>query len=170
MVDFTIRSIEVSDCEALCALQRCPKVRQGTLKMPYRTVAETRRQLEQRPETMYQLVAVQDSMPQKNSSAQIVGVVSLAQMKHSRQHVGYVGMAVHDDYHNQGIGSQLLKEAINIADDWLNLQRVELTVFIDNAPAIHLYKKFGFVIEGTLKKYAFRAGNYIDAYTMARIV
>ncbi len=36
--------------------------------------------------------------------------------------------------------------------------------------ALHLYEKFGFVIEGTLKKYAFRAGSYVDAYTMARIV
>ena len=170
MVDFTIRSIEVSDCEALCALQRCPKVRQGTLKMPYRTVAETRQQLEQRPDTMYQLVAVKDSAAQESPAAQLIGVISLAQMKRSRQHVGYVGMAVHDDYHGQGIGSQLLKEAINIADDWLNLKRMELAVFTDNAPAVHLYKKFGFVTEGTLKKYAFRAGNYVDAYTMARIV
>jgi len=43
-------------------------------------------------------------------------------------------------------------------------------VYVDNVPAISLYKKFGFETEGTLKKYAFRAGKYVDAYTMARIV
>jgi hypothetical protein len=31
----------------------------------------------------------------------------------------------------------------------LNLERLELDVYIDNEAAVHLYKKFGFVIEGT---------------------
>ena len=164
MSDIAIRAVELSDSEALAALQRCPKVRLGTLKMPYRTADETRQRLENRPETVYQLVAVE------NPTTRLVGVITLAQQKRSRQHVAYVGMAVHDDYHGQGIGSRLLKEVLTIADDWLNLKRVELTVFVDNASAIHLYQKFGFEIEGTLKKYAFRAGRYVDAYTMARIV
>lgn len=164
MSDITIRAVEINDSEALADLQRCPKVRLGTLKMPYRTVAETRQQLETRPDTVYHLVAIE------KSTTRFVGVITLAQQKRSRQHVAYIGMAVHDDYHGQGIGSQMLKEVLTIADDWLNLKRVELTVSIDNASAIHLYKKFGFETEGTLKKYAFRAGKYVDAYTMARIV
>jgi L-phenylalanine/L-methionine N-acetyltransferase len=44
-----------------------------------------------------------------------------------------------------------------------------LEVFVDNEPAIRLYKKFGFVIEGTLVAYAYRDGQYIDTYTMARL-
>ena len=70
----------------------------------------------------------------------IVGNLSLVCYSRARQHVAGIRMAVRDDYHGQGI------------------------------PAVHLYKKFDFEIEGTLKKYAFRAGNYVDAYTMARIV
>ena len=45
----------------------------------------------------------------------------------------------------------------------------DLTVFADNAPAITVYKKFGFHIEGTGKNYAFRNGEYVDAYYMARV-
>ena len=32
-----------------------------------------------------------------------------------------------------------------------------------------LYRKFGFEIEGTHRKYAFRDGAYVDAHTMARV-
>ena len=52
---------------------------------------------------------------------------------------------------------------------WLNLTRLELTVFTDNARAIALYKRCGFEIEGTLRQYAFRDGAFVDAYGMARV-
>ncbi len=56
--------------------------------------------------------------------------------------------------------------ALDLADNWLNLTRVELTVYTDNAPA--LYEKFGFGIEGTHRRYAFSDGEYADACSMAR--
>jgi putative acetyltransferase len=40
---------------------------------------------------------------------------------------------------------------------------------VDNEPAIKLYKKFGFEIEGRLRDFSYRNGEYIDAYIMARI-
>jgi putative acetyltransferase len=42
-------------------------------------------------------------------------------------------------------------------------------VYTDNAPAIRLYEKFGFTIEGTLVDFAFRDGQYVDVYMMARL-
>jgi putative acetyltransferase len=42
-------------------------------------------------------------------------------------------------------------------------------VYTDNEPALRLYKKFGFVIEGTLVRFAYRAGQYVDVYVMARL-
>jgi putative acetyltransferase len=46
--------------------------------------------------------------------------------------------------------------------------RLELEVYSDHEPAVRLYKRFGFAIEGTLVRYAYRAGQYVDVYTMAR--
>ena len=40
---------------------------------------------------------------------------------------------------------------------------------MDNAEAVRLYYKSGFVIEGTHKAFAFREGEYADAYYMARV-
>ena len=51
----------------------------------------------------------------------------------------------------------------------LRVDRIELTVFADNEPAIAVYKKHGFEIEGTGKRYALRNGEYVDAYYMARM-
>jgi putative acetyltransferase len=62
-----------------------------------------------------------------------------------------------------------MHEMVNLCDNWLRIERIELTVFVDNAPALTLYQKFGFKIEGTGKRFALRNGEYIDAYFMARI-
>jgi L-phenylalanine/L-methionine N-acetyltransferase len=62
-----------------------------------------------------------------------------------------------------------MQAVVDLADRWLNLTRIELTVFTDNEAAIALYRKFKFEIEGTLRKYAFRDGTFVDAYMMARI-
>jgi putative acetyltransferase len=62
-----------------------------------------------------------------------------------------------------------MQAGIDLADNWLNLRRLELEVFVDNEPAIQLYKKFGFTIEGTLVEFAFRDGRYVDTFTMARL-
>lgn len=61
-----------------------------------------------------------------------------------------------------------MQAATDLTNNWLNLQRLELEVYCDNSPAVRLYKKFGFEIEGTMKGYAFRAGEYVDVYAMAR--
>jgi L-phenylalanine/L-methionine N-acetyltransferase len=86
-----------------------------------------------------------------------------------RRHVGSIGLAVRDDSQGRGIGSALMKAAIDLADDWLNYQRLELNVYTDNLAAMALYRKFGFVIEGTYRAYAFRDGQYVDSYAMARL-
>lgn len=58
---------------------------------------------------------------------------------------------------------------IDLADNWLNLYRLEMTVYTDNDKAIKLYQKFGFNIEGEAVNFAFRNGQFVNAYYMARI-
>jgi putative acetyltransferase len=86
-----------------------------------------------------------------------------------RNHAAHLGMGVHDDYAGRGIGTALLRALLDTADNWINLKRLELTVFVDNAPAVALYERHGFENEGTLRAYAFRNGAFVDAYAMARI-
>jgi RimJ/RimL family protein N-acetyltransferase len=48
----------------------------------------------------------------------------------------------------RGCGKRLLAAALDQADRWLNLRRLELNVWADNAAAIALYEQFGFEREG----------------------
>ena len=81
--------------------------------------------------------------------------------KPRRRHAAELGMAVRDDWQGKGVGTALMKAAIDLADNWLNLSRLELSVFVDNASGVALYKKFGFEIEGTQRQFAFRNGSRI---------
>lgn len=85
-----------------------------------------------------------------------------------RAHVGTLGMAVDKRAQGRGVGSNLLRAALDLADNWYNLHRVELEVYADNARGVALYKKFGFEIEGTFRDYAVRDGVFVDVYAMAR--
>ena len=58
---------------------------------------------------------------------------------------------------------------VDLADNWLDLRRLELTVFADNEAGIALYTRFGFVQEGLLRCYAYRGGQDVDALAMARL-
>ena len=78
-------------------------------------------------------------------------------------------MAVHDAWQGQGAGSALMAALLEVADRWMGLSRVELTVYADNARAIGLYERFGFEREGLHRNFAFRDGAYVDALAMARL-
>jgi GNAT superfamily N-acetyltransferase len=79
------------------------------------------------------------------------------------------GMGVAVAWQGQGVGSRLLAAVLDLADNWMNVQRVELSVYADNEAAIALYRKFGFDTEGLFREYAVRDGALVDALSMARL-
>lgn len=86
-----------------------------------------------------------------------------------RRHVAHLGISVSGPAQGQGVGSALMAAMCDYADQWAQILRIELTVFCDNERAICLYRKFGFVHEGTHRAYAMRHGAYCDVYSMARL-
>lgn len=157
----TIRAQEPADYQEIAALMQLPKVRAGTLRLPFTSAEETRKWLEKHADGHVGIVAVLEG--------RIVGCAGMTPFKGRRSHAAQIGISIHDDFHGRGIGSAMLGALIDAADNWLNLQRLELTVYVDNEPAIRLYQKFGFEIEGTRKADAFRDGKFVNSYAMARL-
>ena len=131
--------------------------------MPFPSTELWRQRLVQPPKGLFSLVACVDE--------DVVSQLSLYTFPSQphRRHMGQIGMAVRDDWQSKGVGTALLQSAVDLADRWLQLRRLELEVYTDNAAAIRLYEKFGFTIEGTMVDFAFRDGQFVDTYLMARL-
>mgnify|MGYP000978215068 FL=1 len=159
----TVRRVEPSDYEAIHRIYQGERVVWGTLQVPYPSVETWRRALAEPRDGVYSLVACLND--------EVVGQLTLDVFltRPRRRHAGTIGMCVRDDCQGQGVGTALMQAVVDLADNWLNLQRLELTVFVDNEPAIRLYQRFGFKVEGRLVHYGYRAGEFVDVYTMARL-
>ncbi|HET9992852.1 MAG TPA: GNAT family N-acetyltransferase [Kofleriaceae bacterium] len=84
------------------------------------------------------------------------------------QHVATLGMSVRADARGQGVGTALLEAALEWAAD-CRFSRVELYVYARNAPAIALYEKHGFVLEGRRKHFIRDGDQFLDDLVMARV-
>jgi putative acetyltransferase len=82
------------------------------------------------------------------------------------KHKAELGITVHDDYQDMGIGTVLLNHMIDVAR-MKGLKKVWLQVSSNNTRAIYLYKKAGFEIEGKLSKESYVNGKYRNEYRMA---
>lgn len=162
-MNLTIRRAEPSDYVAIHKIFTYPRVVWGTLQLPYPSLEQWRKRIAEPPEGLFSLVACVED--------EVIGQISLHTFPNRlrRRHIGEIGMMVRDDWQGKGVGTALMQAIVDLADQWLNLYRLELDVYTDNEPAVKLYKKFGFQIEGTRVGEAFRDGKYVDTYAMARL-
>jgi putative acetyltransferase len=157
----TIRGIEEEDWEDVAAMHASGNVVYHTLQLPYQSRDAVRDSLENLPDDTKMIVAVVKD--------QVVGRLGLHLHTGRRAHAASLGMMVHADFQGRGVGTALVEVAVDLAENWLNVRRIELECYTDNAAGLHLYQKFGFEIEGTLRRHAFRNGQFVDSYAMARI-
>ncbi|MGO4907947.1 N-acetyltransferase family protein [Pseudorhodobacter sp. W20_MBD10_FR17] len=83
-----------------------------------------------------------------------------------RRHIGVLGMGLLPEFRGRGLGEQLLSETIADAQKH-RFHRIELHVRASNEPAIRLYRKLGFVLEGTLKNDVFIDNQFDSTHCMA---
>ncbi len=161
----SIRRACVQDAAAHARLMGDPAVYPGLLQMPYTNEDLWRTRLADGlvpGKADLQLVAELDGT--------VVGSAGLHPVSAHirRRHAMALGISVLPEAQGRGVGSALMAALCDYADNWAGALRLELTVYTDNAHAIGLYKKFGFEVEGTLRAYAMRDGQYADTFTMAR--
>ena len=79
-------------------------------------------------------------------------IVGFSGIKTMVDEADIMNIVVKKDFRNQGIGSLLLENLIDLAKKQ-NLTSITLEVMEENFPAIHLYKNFGFHQVGLRKNY-----------------
>jgi putative acetyltransferase len=161
----TLRRATPADADAFARIMGDPAVLANLMQLPYTSAEIWRARLAENDapgRTDLSLVAERDGL--------VVGSAGLhpaPQLR--RRHAAMLGISVASTAQGQGVGSALMQALCDYADGWAQLLRLELTVFVDNARAIALYRRFGFEHEGTLRGYALRDGVYVDVHTMARL-
>lgn len=164
----TIRRATPADAAGFARVMSDPAVYPGLMQLPFNNEHMWRERLTEgtAPSKIdLLLVAERDGT--------VVGTgglhpVSLPQQVR-RRHVAMLGISVAPEAQRQGVGAALMQAMCDYADRWMGTQRLELTVYVDNAAAIALYRKLGFEMEGRHRGYAMRDGQYVDAFAMARV-
>ncbi|MFG6448365.1 GNAT family N-acetyltransferase [Roseateles sp. BYS180W] len=165
-MDFTLRRATADDASAMADLMAHPEVQPQLLQLPHAAPAHWRQRLGEVQDPQngdLQLLAVRGS--------ELLGSAGVHKVS-ARQRLAHVrtfGMAVHPNARRQGVGNALLGTLVDYAQQWLGCRRLELTVFCDNTPALTLYERHGFEIEGRLRAYALRQGRLQDVFVMSRL-
>ena len=163
MSDITIRHCGPNDAEAVQAIYAEADAYGNTLQLPFAPPSLWQQRCADPAPGTYSLVA--------ERIGTVVGQLTLVvNQRPRRRHVADLGMGVAASARGAGVGQALLAAAMDLADNWLQVRRTEITVYVDNEPAIALYRKLGFIEEGRARDYAFRDGRYCDVLMMARVV
>jgi putative acetyltransferase len=161
-----VRAQSAEDWQGIYAIREHDSVRPQVLALPFTDPERFRERAAHIRDLEHRIVA---EAIFADDSHVLVGSLGLHRAKLSGADRAGFGIQVHADYQGIGVGNALMAAMCDLADNWLNLHRLELEVFTDNEAAIALYKKFGFEIEGTRRRSAFRNGVYSDTYWMGRI-
>jgi len=80
---------------------------------------------------------------------------------------GTLGIAIGDkSYWNGGYGTDAMRVLCRFGFDMMNLHRIQLEVFSENARAIRVYEKIGFRVEGVRREAFYKYGRYLDVMVM----
>ena len=162
-MEIKVRHVHAEDYHSVHQIMLTDRVIQGTMRLPYQSAEHTRSRLE--PEDGSTKLVAQ-------AGDEVVGYCELVTHPDipRHRHVGEIEMIVtHEAWRGKGVGRALMTAMIDLADNWLQLNRLGLTVWATNTAAIELYQEFGFAHEGTMPAYVFSEGKYIEAHIMGRL-
>ncbi|GAN81022.1 GNAT family N-acetyltransferase [Acidocella aminolytica] len=159
----TIRATRPSDIPAINRIYNQPSVRRFTMGLPFVSLDASAHFFAANQSLRTSLVAC-------GADGTILGEASLTRESSLRRaYAASLGLMVAEESRRQGIGRALLTALLDLADNWLNLQKLELDVFTNNEPAIALYRSAGFEVEVTQHHFAMQDGVLADNFAMARL-
>lgn len=162
-VALEVRGMSEADIAGIQPLFDSPHILPGTMRLPIASPDATRERLEPQRGVDH-FVAVLDGV--------VVGFSELMTFPDGprHRHVAEINLIItHPDHQGRGIGRAMMEAMIDLAERWMNIERLSLVVFTENTNAIHLYRSLGFEIEGTMRSYGYGDGRFMDAHMMSRV-
>jgi putative acetyltransferase len=156
----TIRPVRVEDTETIWRITQQEGVIETILSLPSDRIEQRRERLASLGPDEHWFVAEADG--------EVIGLAGLTVGTGRLRHSGHVFLFVAREYHGQGVGTGLMETLLDMADRWLLLRRVELTVVAENDRAWRLYERLGFEKEGLRKLSVISQGEIKDEWLMAR--
>ena len=150
-----------TDAEPLWRIAREPGVMETTMGLVSRPLADYVEKVERPSPDQHTLVAVLEG--------EVVGWGGLTVRRGRQRHAADLGLSVSTARQRQGIGTAFLTALLDLADDWLGLRRIELTVLTGNDGARALYERHGFEVEGRLRGHVAGEGALRDVWVMGRL-
>jgi RimJ/RimL family protein N-acetyltransferase len=165
-MEFTIRHADSSDAEQLARLADAvsaePEGWLISVAGEWRSAGDERRYLKALRRYPHAAVLVAE-----REDGTLVGRLSVGRDPHPASvHVADLGLMVAADARRQGVGTALMRAAVEWARS-AGVRKLELHVFPWNEAAIKLYEALGFEREGYRKGHYRRGGEYVDAILMA---
>lgn len=96
----------------------------------------------------------------------ILGLISLMDINYINRSAELHIMIGNSENRGRGVGTFAVKAIIAHAFNNMNLRRIEHGVLENNAAAIHVYEKVGFVREGLRRQSNYKKGKYVGMIMM----
>ncbi len=107
-----------------------------------------------------------DFIVAENPSERFLGQISLQRIDWKNRYA-VLSIVFPREHQGKGYGTEALRLLLRFVFDELGLNRLELLVHDDNAPAIRCYERCGFREEGRFRQQFFRHGRFQDILVMA---
>jgi RimJ/RimL family protein N-acetyltransferase len=106
-----------------------------------------------------------------NARGALIGVLTLmGSPRQALRHAVELGISVRRDWRGRGVGTALMRRALDYARTGGAIKRIQLKVYARNTRAIALYERLGFVTEGRCRRAIFQDGEYLDNLVMALLL
>ena len=156
-----VRPVTDLDAAAVHAIRLQESVLPFTLALPSQTLESFRAHLAQLGPSEHTFVA--------ERAQRVVGYAGLKRFPGRLEHGADLFVMVDERQHGTGVGTALVGKLLELADQWLMLERVQLGVLVTNPRAQALYARLGFAVEGLRRGAVVSRGHYVDEVRMARL-
>ncbi len=154
-----LRALERDDLEFVHGLNNDSRIMSYWFTEPYEALVELRdiydRHVHDNRERRFVIEA----------DGERAGIVELVEIDYIHRGAEFQ-IIVHPAQQGRGYAREATLRALDHAFAVLNLHKVYLVVDVENAAAIHVYRKVGFVTEGELREEFFADGRYRNALRM----